>query len=441
MRRTSVTAEATNIETGVQCEVEELDRWRRRLEIQVSAARVERVRRRTVRRFARRARLKGFRQGKAPDRLVEKQYGPEIDQEVLEGLVREGVTSGIEQSGLNPIVTPRIENVHWTPEGNLEFAAEFDIRPEIELGRATGFRVAKRAAAISESDVDRVLDRLRRDRAEWRSVDRPAGDGDRIGFNSVPLDDEGRPREAERIENHRVELGVDSLLPDFEAGLIGLAPGAMETITVRFPDDHPNEPLRGMIRVFRVEVEGVEERVLPELDDAFAASLGAFGSLAAARDHIGKNLGEELAQQSEREVNEALIDEIIAANRIDLPESMVDRYLGSMLSDHEGPLQGRVPSEKQAEVRELLRPGAERAIRRHYILNYLADREGLRPSEEELDAAIAERIDTEHSSAAEMRTRLERSGQIEDLRFHLTMERVFAWLREHSIIETSDAES
>ncbi|HUP02239.1 MAG TPA: trigger factor [Gemmatimonadota bacterium] len=411
--------------SAIRWEVEELARWRRRLAIQVPAALAARVRDETVRGFARRARIKGFRQGKAPDRLIEQQYGPEIEREVLEDLVRQGIQTGIERSGLDPIAMPEIEDVHWTPDGRLEFAAEFDIRPAIELGRITGFRVERRARVVADEDVDRVLERLRRDRAEWRPVDRGAADGDRSVFDSVPLDDEGRPKVAERVENHRVELGTDSLLPEFEDGLRGLAAGAEETITVA---------LRGAARPFRVTIRAVEERILPALDDAFAASLGSFASLSSAREHIRRNLEAELAQQSEREVNEALIDEVIAANPIDLPESMIERYLGSMLADRQGPLEGRVPAEREAEVRRLLRPGAERAMRRHYILNHIADREGLRASDGDVDQAIGERIDPAQSSVAAARRDLERSGQLDDLRFHLTMERVFAWLREHSEI-------
>ena len=127
-------------------------------------------------------------------------------------------------------------------------------------------------------------------------------------------------------------------------------------------------------------------------------------------------------QQSEREVNESLIDEIIAANPIDLPESMIDRYLANMMSDRDGPLGGSVPTERQEELTKVLRPGAERALRRYYILEHLAKREGLEVTDAEVDAA-----------GREWR------GEAEDLRFHLTMERVFAWLRDRSQIATLEA--
>lgn len=416
-----MTAEAIDNEaTQVRWEVEEVARWRRRLSIHVPTARVEQVRREAVRGFARQARLKGFRRGRAPESLIERQYGPEIDQTVVKDLVREGVEAGLDRSGLEPIDMPSIDDLHWSPEGHLEFTAEFDIHPEIEIGRATGFRIERHVRAIADTDVDRVLDRLRSERGRWDPVSRPARDGDRIVFASVQLDEAGRPLETRRIENHRVELGTGALLPDFEAGLSGLEPGAEKTITVRFPEDHPNDALQGGAHNFQIAVDAVQERALPPLDDDFARALGDFETLAAAREHIRRNLEVEVSQQTEREVNEGLIDEIIAANAIDLPASLVDRYLKTMLSDKHGPLGGRVPAERDAEVRALLRPGAERAMRRHYILNHLADRERLRPSDEEINAATAEL-----TGMADSR---------EDLRLHLTMERVFTWLREHSQI-------
>jgi len=406
----------------VQVEVENLERWRRRLAFTVPAGVAGRARDRHVRELTRRARLKGFRPGRAPTRLVEKQYAQEIEDELLKDLIREGYEAGVARHGLEPISPPHVHEVRWMPDGALHFTAEVDVRPEIELGRITGFRVEAKRYRVSDEDVDRVLGRLREERADWEPVERAAAEGDMVVFDSVPLDAQGEPRTSERVENHKVVLGHEALLPDFEAGLQGVSPGEEKTIRVSFPEDHPNEGLRGTVREFRVSISEVRERRLPELDDAFAAEIGGFESLDAARAKIRSNLAEEVEQQSLREVNEALIDEIIAANEIDLPESMIDRYLANMLSDHEGPLAGRVPAERQEELNKVLRPGAERALRRYYILEHVAEREGLKASDAEVDAA-----------GREWR------GEAEDLRFHLTMERVFAWLRERSEITTVEA--
>ena len=406
----------------VQVEVEDLERWRRRLALTVPAGVAGQFRDRHVRDIAKRARLKGFRPGKAPARLVEKQYAQEIEEEVLKDLIREGYAAGVAIRGLEPISPPHVRDVHWTPEGALHFTAEVDVRPRIELGRTTGFRVETRRHRVTDDDVERVLERLREERADWLPVERPAAGGDLVVFDSVPLDAEGAPRESERVENHKVVLGHEALLPDFEAGLGGVTPGTEKTIRVGFPDDHPNETLRGTIREFRVSVSEVRERQLPELDAAFAGEIGGFASVDDARAKIRANLEEEVELQFQREANEAVIDEIIAANRIDLPESMIDRYMANMVSDPGGPLGGRVPAERQEELMRVLRPGAERALRRHYILEQVAEREGLEATDEDV-----------RSSG------LERSGDPEDLKYHLTMERVFDWLRERSEITTVEA--
>ena len=251
--------------------------------------------------------------------------------------------------------------------------------------------------------------------------------------------------ESERIENHIVELGSGGILPDFEAGLSGRAAGEEAVIQVHFPDDHPNEFLRGRSRRFHLRIEEVRERSLPEIDGEFARALGpGFDTVADLRLKLRENLEAEIRKKTRREVNEQLIDEIIAANRIDLPESMVDQYLDNLLADGDREDRHEGDGARRAEIREALRPGALRALRRHYILNHIADREGLRADDAEVDAAIAERIDPEKTSVAETRRRLSRSGELEDLRFHLTMERVFDWLRERSeitSIEAADAES
>jgi trigger factor len=421
-------------DTEIGYQVEELGRWRRRLAVQVPVHAARRVHEQTVRDFAKRARLKGFRRGKAPTQIVERQYGPEIDQEVLKRLVEEGFEQAIARSGLEPIVAPQFEGVERTDEGGVRFAAEFDVRPEIELGRTTGFSIERETREVTQTDVDDVIERLRRERADWRSVDRAAQAEDRVVFDSTPISNAGTATITERQEDQIAELGADGLIPEFEAGLTGVEAGAEKTINVRFPDDHPNEMLRGSHRSFQIEVKDVRERLLPELDDEFARSLGQFDSLKEARDKIRANLEAEVTAQCQREVNEALVDEIIDANPIDLPESMVDQYLANMIGDQRHLLADGADPERLTEVRDVLKPGAERALRRYYILNSIADREGLRATEADVDRAIADRVDPSKSSVAETRRQLERSGELDDLRFHLTMERVFAWLRKHSDI-------
>ena len=425
---------------GVRATLEDLPRWRRRLEIEVPAGHADRVRQRYVRAFAKEAKLKGFRPGKAPAKLVEQKYGGEIEQETLKDLIQEGYEAAVEQHDLAPVGMPEVSGVRWTDDGELAFTAEVDVEPDVELDRITGFRVEEKVRTVSDEDVDRVVGRLREDRADWRPVDRPAEEGDRIVFDSVPLDAEGEPREAERVENHQVEIGEGSLLPDFEEGLRGKRAGEDARIEVSFPEDHPNEALRGAVRTFAIHVDAVKERELPDLDDEFARSVGEFESVEELRDHIRQNLEAEVEQQSRREVDEALVDQIIEANEIEVPEAMVERYLANMMSDRQGPLQGRVPEERMEEMHEVLRPGAERAIRRYYIVQRIAAEKDLEPDDEAIDAAIADRIDPEKTSVVEARRRLERSGDLEDLRFHLKMERVFDWLREHSEIAEVEAE-
>jgi trigger factor len=417
----------------VEVSVEEMPRSRRRLALRVAPQVVESVRAKHLHALARRTRLKGFRPGKAPLELVEKRFAEAIEHDLLDDLVRSGYEAGVRQSGLDPVAPPTISEAHWAGDGALEFSAEVDVRPVVELARTRGFRIERPARAIGDADVERVIERLRHERADWPDVDRAAAIGDRVAFDSVPLDDGGAALEAERIANHVVELGSGTLVPDFEAGLVGRKAGEEATIDVTFPDDHPNPALRGRARRFRIVTHAVKERVLPPLDDSFARTLGEFSDVAALREQIRANLEQDLAEQSEREIHEALIDEIIAANPIELPEALVDRYLGGMMADRSGPL-GQVPEERRADLGEILRPGAERALKRYYILQRVAEIEKLDATETDLGAVIAERATAMGLTADELRRRLAKSGELEDLRHHLTMERVFTWLRENSQI-------
>lgn len=145
----------------VRTTLEELPNWRRRIEVEVPARRADEVRRGYVKAFAKKAKLKGFRPGKAPAKLVEQKYGDEIGQETLKDLVQEGYEAAVERHAISPVGMPEVRGVRWTEDGDLAFTAEVDIEPEIELGRVTGFRVERKVRDVSDEDVDRVVEAIR----------------------------------------------------------------------------------------------------------------------------------------------------------------------------------------------------------------------------------------------------------------------------------------
>ena len=469
--------------TGLRVEVEELPRWRRRLSLVVPPARVREERSRVTRDYAKRLRLPGFRPGRAPADVVRQRFRSDIEQDLVRALLQTAVQEAVEEHRLEPITPPVVRSLDLDPDDTLRATAEIEIRPRPTLGRYRDFALERPPATVPPGALEQVLQRLREERAELRPLERPAARGDVVSIEVTPADGEtGAPQSFElALGSGRADPGVEEQLEGARAGeerLIVLegapAPGivspgmpdvAGETAQVGTEAAQPtSEPLAGPRR-FRVRIREVKERILPALDDAFAAAVASVSSLAELHELLTANLAAEAEARAERELRDRLLDAIADANAVEVPESMVESYVERMLHPSEtGAPGGRdthehgrthahghahaphehghdhEPAGADAEhdrLAEILHPAAERGLRRHLVLDAVARAENLDPTEEQIDAYLGERI-AEGTQVRDARLALERKGQLEDLRHHLRTENVFAYLKSQSTIRSAE---
>lgn len=424
--------------SGLTVAVQESTSWSRRLSIVVAADRVERTRGRVAEQIARGARLPGFRKGKLPARVIEQRFGPSIDQETIDRLIQETYKEALQSQGITPISQGKVDDVKYDKGTDLTFEVEVEVKPEIELPRLGGFTVSRSPIEVGDTEVTGVLDRLRDERADWTPIEagtRPSyGDQVLVDITAF-IDEEGGTEEP---RSYRIVIGEGQAIPDVEAAILTLAVGEEGEFTVAFPDDFPDEERRGQSQKLKVELKEASKKALPELDDEFAKGLGEFESVDALRERVLQDLTEDAEQRTETEVRRQLIDQILEANPFEAPRSMLERYLDFMI---EGPRRDQKPQNLSAEdeerwntVRESLRPQAEWGLKRSLVVERIAESEGLRASQDEIDEKV-EALATQHGrSASEVWIQLEKSGQLDELEREITEEKVFDYLKSQNTV-------
>src|SRR5213593_1064619 len=230
--------------------------------------------------YARRARLPGFRRGKAPPALVRKHFADDIRQEALQQLIRESWKLALEQEALQPIADPHVHNLKWESGTPVTFEFHVEVKPDLKLERIGKFRLTRTVAPVSEEQVLAQLNELREQKAPWTPV---AGEKPKAkDLVHVTI----AAREGAQVKDpqpHQLVLGGGRAIPEVEEGIMGMLPGEPVDATVRFPSDFPEEAKRGQPRDIRITLHEVKRQQLPELDDAFAREVGDFESLEALR--------------------------------------------------------------------------------------------------------------------------------------------------------------
>lgn len=360
----------------------------RRLEVSVPSGDVESAFSTRLKAFSRTARLKGFRPGKAPLKVVEQQFGAQIREEVVSEIVRSSLGNALDEHKLAPVGGPRIEPLALAAGQDLSYAAVFEVYPEIQLKGLDGIEVARPTAEVGPAEVDTMIETLRKQRPVYSAATRPAADGDRLS-----IDFEGRvdgvPFDGGKGEGVTLVLGAGRMLKDFEAGLIGASQGETRVFPVAFPADYGNAGLAGKTAEFTATIKNHEQSELPPLDDAFCAAFGVSeGGIEQLRKEVEENMRRELGDNVKNRVKTQLLDKLWAANPIDLPRAAVDEQVRALQVDWLRRMGARPEDLKQSPPREPFEQGARRRVAVGLLIGEIIRREAIRVDEAALEARI-----------------------------------------------------
>nr|WP_300308445.1 trigger factor [Halomonas sp.] len=309
----------------MQVSVDTTSQIERRVNIQVPAAEIDEAVAARLQDAAKNVRLDGFRRGKVPMSVVRQRYGQEVRNEVVGEVMRERYVRAITDEKLNPAGWPQIEaNVNEAGK-DLEFTAILEVYPEIELASIEGAEVERPVVDIADSDVDEMIETLRKQNAAWEDVERAAADGDQVNIDFEGfLGDEAF--EGGSAKGHNLVLGSGSFIPGFEDQLIGATAGEDKEIKVTFPEDYQAENLAGKEATFKVKVHGVQGQALPEIDADFIEKFGVEGGdVEAFRAEIKSNMSREAGQAVENRVKSQVLSALQKANDIPVPQALIQQ--------------------------------------------------------------------------------------------------------------------
>lgn len=340
----------------MQVSVETAEGLKRRLKVQVPSSRVEEAVQNRLRDMRGKVKLQGFRPGKVPFKVVEKRYGPQVRGEVLDEVVRSTYAEALEENALRPAGAPEIQPLNVEAGQDLEYEASFEIIPAIEIQGIESIELKRPAVDIADSDIDRIMQRLRRQHAEYSVVDRAAAEGDQITIDfDGKVDGEGFA--GNTGEDVPVPLGEGQMPGPFEEQLIGLKAGDEKTLDYEFPEAFPDEQIAGKTAQFAVKVKQVEAAELPEPDDAFAEKLGMEGGIEAVRNRIAESLERERDQAVRARLKGQVMEALLEKHEIELPQTLVDQEIEQLRQQAPSDAADELPSdsvEKEARRRVTL---------------------------------------------------------------------------------------
>jgi trigger factor len=358
----------------------------RRLTVRVPNAEIERAIDARLKQVGKTARLKGFRPGKVPQKVVRQYYGGQVREEVLADVVRTTFSRAIAEQKLNPAGGPRIEPLTESGE-HFTYRATFEVYPEIKLGPLSELEIEVPSVEVGEEDLDAMIEKLRGQRATWHEVDRKAAEGDRVTVDFAGTID-GEPFEGGSGKGIGIVVGSGQVLKEFDAALHGVSAGDSTTATVLFPQDYPTKDLAGKTAVFSIDVKKVEERRLPELDDAFAESFGISGGAASLRGEVRKNMERELKERLRAETKTRAFDALIRANQVVLPRTLVEEEIRALQAEALRQMGSTDP--KHAPPRERVEPAAQRRVTVGLLIQELLREHKIKLDQSRVDERIKE---------------------------------------------------
>jgi trigger factor len=423
----------------MQTTVETLSQLERRVNVAVPLAHIDGEVQKRLARLAKTAKLPGFRPGHVPLKMVAQQYGPQLRSEVISDAVQTSFADAIREQNLRVAGYPRIEpKADAAAPDQLEFQATFEIYPEVKLGDIASVAIERPVASVTPADVDRTLDVLRRQRASYEAVSRPAASGDRVVVDFTGTLD-GVEFAGGQAKDFTIMLGEGRMLPEFETAVAGMATGETKSFPLTFPADYHGKEVAGKTATFSLTVNKVEATRLPPLDDAFATAFGiASGKLGDLRAEVEQNLNLELKRKVEGIVKEQVLKGLREKAEFAVPSSLVDMEAMNMLQRTAQNMQqqGMKPEDMKLTP-DLFRPQAQDRVVLGLVLGELVQREALAARPEQVKALVVEMAQTYEQPEAVVRWHYEKAERLAEFEGQVAEKNVVDWvLAKARVVDT-----
>jgi trigger factor len=414
----------------MQVSVESIGKLERRMQVAVPAERIAKEIAARLKDLSRTARLKGFRPGKAPITVIKQQFGPQVHREVIGELLQSSYEEAVTQNQLTPAGSPRIEPQSMDEGQDLKYVATFEVFPEVVMQPIEALQIDKVTAEVTESDIDAMIERLRKQQVQYAPVTRAGAAGDKITIDFEGSID-GVAFAGGKGENIAIVIGEGRMLPDLENGLIGASADEKREIKVNFPADYRATELAGKLAVFATHVKSVEEPKLPELDDEFCKAFGVTeGGLPKLREDVAANMRRELEQNIRGRNKSAVMDKFYQANPIELPNVLVEGQIRDM--QMEAMRRSGAKDAAQAPPREPLVEPAKRRVALGLLLNDIIRKNNLVADRERVNQRLDELVGAYGDAATMKRAYLQNADAMRQVESLALEDQVVDWILAHA---------
>jgi len=372
----------------MQVSVETTAGLERRMTVGVPAGEIDNAVSQKIKETARRVRIDGFRPGKVPVSVVKQRYGDGIRAEVLEEVVRNQYVQAITAEKIVPAGSPSIEFTKDVAGEDVEFVATFEVFPELSLAGFDGFEFEKASVEVTDADIDKMLENLQKQKANFVEVKRAAKDGDRVKIDFAGKVD-GELFEGGSAEGQSVTLGSGQMIPGFESGIEGMKVGDEKAIDVTFPEDYGNKELASKAAIFDIKVHEVAEAELPEMNDEFFSAFGAEGkNVETFKVEVRQNMEREARTALEGKLKNSVIDKLVETNTLDVPKALVKDEILRLKQQAVQQFGDQAQIDPSALPDEMFTEQAERRVKVGLIMNEVVSSAEIKADEAAVKAYI-----------------------------------------------------
>jgi trigger factor len=391
----------------------------------------------------------GFRKGKVPRTIFEKRYGVEsLYNDAMDFILQDSYVEAVEETGIEPIDRPDVDIQQFAKDQEFKFTAKVQVKPEVTLGEYKGIEVEEASAEVTEEDIAAELKRLQERHAEVVVLDDgkvEQGDITSIDFEGFV---DGAPFEGGKAEKYSLEIGSNSFIPGFEDQIVGMELGEERDINVTFPEQYHSEELKGKAALFKVKLQELRRKNLPELDDEFAKDVSEFDTLEEFKQDIADRLKKQKQDEQKRARETEVVEKAAAAATVDVPEVMVESEVEHMLRDFENRLrmQGmnlelyyQFSGQSEDSMREQMRTDAQTRVLNNLVLEAIVAAEKIEVSEEEVSEELQSLAERYQRPVEELRKAYEANGTLDSLKENLEIRKAIDFLVEHSKVKSGAA--
>ncbi|MCC6503146.1 MAG: trigger factor [Deltaproteobacteria bacterium] len=422
---------------NIRVQVEDLTPVKKKLDISVPAEAVSREFKAAYQNIRSTASVAGFRKGSAPMNILKARFGGHVQEDVTKRIIESSYSTALSERQLMPVEAPQIDlkGGELTEDKDFTFSVTVEIQPRVEVGGYRGMELKKEASPVSEEDIEKGLQNLKEAAAQFREVERPAGEGDLVVVDFEAFMN-GEPIKNGKGEGYPCIIGEKSLLPGFDEALKGASKGDVKEVDITFPENYSEASLAGKVSQFKLSVKAVKEKGVPEVNEAFAKDMGC-ENLEALRAKVKEEIEKHKASEGKEKIKNEILDKLIAAHPFEVPDALVNRYMGVILSRVIENMRAGMsaPEDKGLNIdqlKEKYRPAAVRSVREDIILDTIAAKEAVQVTPVEVETSVRTIATQRNVSYESLMSRIQTEGAMEVIKDGLKHEKVFDIIIENS---------